>query len=100
MWVRSLGQEVTLEEEMATYTSILAWVIPWTQELGELQSMGSQRVGQTEVTQHSTSAICCRIIFHNTHVVEQVMSFFSLTMDSNLTFPFNKAPYNERLSES
>ena len=50
MWVRSLGQEVSLEEEMATYTSILAWIIPWTQELGDLQSMGSQRVGQTEVT--------------------------------------------------
>ena len=50
MWVRSLGHEVSLEEEMATYTSILAWIIPWTQELGDLQSMGSQRVGQTEVT--------------------------------------------------
>ena len=100
MWVRSLGQEDSLEEELATYTSILAWIIPWTQEPGELQSMGSQRVGQTEVTQHNTSAICCWIIFHNTHVVEQVMTLFSLTKDSNLTFPFNKAPYDERLVES
>ena len=50
MWVRSLGQEDSLEEELATYTSILAWIIPWTQEPGELQSMGSQRVGQTEAT--------------------------------------------------
>ena len=34
-----------LEEEMATHSSILAWEIPWTEELGGLQSMGSQRVG-------------------------------------------------------
>ena len=50
MWVQSLGQEDSLEEEMATYTNILAWIIPWTQDPGELQSMGSKRVGQTEVT--------------------------------------------------
>ena len=43
MWVRSLGQEDSLEEELATYTSILAWIIPWTQEPGELQSMESQK---------------------------------------------------------
>ena len=44
-WVLSLGWEVPLEKEMATYSSILAWGIPWTEELGGLQSMGSQRVG-------------------------------------------------------
>ena len=44
-WVRSLGQEDPLEKEMATYSSILAWRIPWTEEPGELQSTGSQRVG-------------------------------------------------------
>ena len=38
MWVQSLGQEDPLEEEMATHTSILAWKIPWTEELGGLQS--------------------------------------------------------------
>ena len=43
--VRSLGQEDPLEEEMATHSSILAWRIPWTEEPGGLQSMGSQRVG-------------------------------------------------------
>ena len=42
IWVRSLGQEVPLEEEMATHSSILAWGIPWTEEPGGLQSMGSQ----------------------------------------------------------
>ena len=42
--VRSLGQEDPLEKEMATHSSILAWKIPWVEEPGGLQSMGSQRV--------------------------------------------------------
>ena len=48
MWetqVRSLGQEDPLEKEMEIHSSILAWRIPWTEEAGGLQSMGSQRVG-------------------------------------------------------
>ena len=43
--VRSLVQEDPLEERMATHSSMLAWRIPWTEEPGGLQSMGSQRVG-------------------------------------------------------
>ena len=43
-WVRSLGQEDSLEKEMAIHSSILAWRIPWTEEPGRLQSMGFQRV--------------------------------------------------------
>ena len=43
--VRSLDREDALEKEMATYSSILVWSIPWTEEPGGLQSMGSQRVG-------------------------------------------------------
>ena len=43
--VRSLGQEDPLEKEMATYSSILAWKISWTEEPGGLQSMRLQRVG-------------------------------------------------------
>ena len=43
--VRSLSWDDTLEKEMATHSSILAWRIPWTEEPGRLQSMGSQRVG-------------------------------------------------------
>ena len=43
--IQSLGQEDPLEEEMATHSSILDWEIPWTEEPGGLQSMGSQRVG-------------------------------------------------------
>ena len=45
MWVRSLGWEKPLEKEMATHSSILAWEIPWTEEPGRLQSVGSQRIG-------------------------------------------------------
>ena len=43
--VRSLGQEDPLEKEMATHSGILAWRIPWTEEPGGLQSLGSLRVG-------------------------------------------------------
>ena len=45
-WVRSLGQEDSLEKEMATHSSTLAWKIPWTEKPGRLKSMGLQRVGQ------------------------------------------------------
>ena len=45
IWVRFLGREDPLEKEMAIYSSILAWRIPWTEEPGGLQSMGSQRLG-------------------------------------------------------
>ena len=43
MQVRTLGQEDPLEKEMATHSSILAWEIPWTEEPGGLQSMGSEK---------------------------------------------------------
>ena len=46
-WVRSLGREDPLEKEMATHSSILAWRIPWTEEPGGLQSMGSQESDMT-----------------------------------------------------
>ena len=45
IWVQSLGQEDPLEKEMATHSSILAREIPWIEEPGRLQSLGSQRVG-------------------------------------------------------
>ena len=44
-WVQSLGLEDLLKKKMATYSNILAWRIPLTEESGELQSMGCQRVG-------------------------------------------------------
>ena len=47
-WVQSLGQEDTLDEEMVAHSNILAWTIPWTEEPGGLQSMGSQKQLTTE----------------------------------------------------
>ena len=45
IWVQSPGQEDLLEKEMTIHSSILAWEIPWTEEPGELESMGSQKIG-------------------------------------------------------
>ena len=47
-WVQSQGWKDPLKKEMATHSSTLAWKIPWTEEPGRLQSMGSQRVGHYE----------------------------------------------------
>ena len=49
-WVQSLGWEDPLEKGMATHSNILAWRIPWTEESGGLQFMGSQRVGHDWMT--------------------------------------------------
>ena len=53
MQVQSLYQEDHLEKEMAAHSSILAWKIPWTEDSGKLQSMGSQRVGHDLETEHA-----------------------------------------------
>ena len=55
-WVQSLGQEDPLEKGMAAHSSTLAWRIPWTEELGGLQSLGSRRIR------------------HNTHSVKQLQT--------------------------
>ena len=51
-WIRPLDWEDPLEEEMATHSSVLAWEIPWTKELGGLQSVGSHRVGHDLTHKH------------------------------------------------
>ena len=53
MQLQSLGREGPLENEMATHSSILAWRIPWTEEPGRLQSMGSQESDTPEAIQHT-----------------------------------------------
>ena len=58
MWVRSLGQKDSLEESKATHSSILAWVIPWTEEPGGLQSIWSKELETTEMTQHAHMQGC------------------------------------------
>ena len=65
-WVRSLGREDPLEEEMATPSSVLAWRIPWTEEPGGLQSMGPQRVGHDWATNphQSRQQTCQHFVNH------------------------------------
>ena len=57
-WVQFLGWEDPLEKEMANYSSILAWEIPWTEEPGGLQSMGSQRVGYDLGVKQQQQQLC------------------------------------------
>ena len=63
--VRSLGREDILEKGMETHSSIFAWGMSWTEEPGELQSMGSQRIGHNGVTstRHTTKAIKEKNVF-------------------------------------
>ena len=64
--VRTLGQEDPLEKEMATHSNILAWRIPWTEDPGGLQSMGSQRVAHNWLANTFTlSLYLYRIIIHS-----------------------------------
>ena len=53
--VQFLGWEDALEEEITTHSSTLAWRIPWTEEPGGLQSIGSQRVGHNLASEHTAS---------------------------------------------
>ena len=54
-WVPFLGQEEPLEKKMASHSSSLAWKIPWTEELGRLQSVGLQELDTTEQLNHQTT---------------------------------------------
>ena len=69
-WIRSLDLEDPLEKEMATYSSTLAWKIPWTEEPGGLQFMGSQRIGHDSMTSLSPSLVECLLKF-STHFLFQ-----------------------------
>ena len=65
-WVASLGRKDNLEEKMAAHSNILAWRIPWTEEPGRLQSMGSQRVAHNWLANTFTLSLCLyRIIIHS-----------------------------------
>ena len=65
-WVPTLGQEDSLENDMAMHTSILAWKIPWTQETGELQSMRLQELDTVKrLNHHHFFIIVCCIILLN-----------------------------------
>ena len=71
--VRSLGREDPLEKEIATHSSTLAWKIPWMEEPGRLQSMGSQRVRHDWVTSlHFTYMeviVCLNTLYKNSNIL-------------------------------
>ena len=69
-WFWFLGWEDPLEEGMATHSSILAWRIPWTEEPGRLQSMGSQRIRHDWATNH-TAKQNSRKFLHHYHVTNR-----------------------------
>ena len=65
-----MGQEEPLEKGMTTHSSILAWRIPWTEEPGELQSVGLQRVGHNRATNTEQQQICHNnISTHKNHFI-------------------------------
>ena len=79
--VQSLVWEDTLEEEMATHSSILVWKVPWTEELSRLQSIKSQRVGQDLVTDHTCTwhtRLPTLGIFHQNYVFTPCFRWLAL----------------------
>ena len=75
--IKSLGWKDPLEKGMATYSSILAWKIPWKQELGELYSMGSQRVGHDWETKTYS-----QVLFYNKNAKSRpVRSYKKFTLN-------------------
>ena len=88
MWIGSLGQEDPLDREMATYSSILAWEIPWTEEHGGLHSMVSQRVRHhlaTKLQQPVMSGL--RVPVSRTQMVIYIVNFCTLSEGSFLIQP-------------
>ena len=92
MWVRSLGQEDPPEEEMATYSSTLAWKIPWTEEPGRVQSKGSQRVRHDSATEQPTIhlLIHCNwfLEYESESLSQDICTSYSLCLEhSTLLYP-------------
>ena len=75
----SLGQEDRLRKERATHSSILAWEIPWTEELGGLQSMGLQRVGHDLMTkQEQQYFLAVNLVFLRINTITIVYLYINL----------------------
>ena len=92
-WVWSLDWEDPLEKGMTTYSSILAWRIPWTEEPGELQPMGLQRVGQDWAT---NTGVCAHARAHahthtHTHIYIAVVVVRSLSCIQLFATPWTVA---------
>ena len=93
-WVQSLGQDDPLEKVMSTHSNVLAWRIPWTDEPGGLQSLGSQRVRHNWVTKIKNKL---KIILFPT--ASKIWSAYGLTWwkIELKTYNINYKPYWERL---
>ena len=98
MWIQSLGQEDSLEEEMAIHPSVLAWRIPWTEEPGRLQSIELHRVW------HDWSNLACMYIYIYIHsqymfiwcffrIISGSFSWHSITWLFFFFFFFTKSKY-------
>ena len=80
MWVQSLGWEDPMEQEMATHSSILVWEIPWTEEPGGRPSMGSQRVGHSQVHTHTpTHSVSLSLSWFDCHKSLGTNSWYMLS---------------------
>ena len=78
-WVQSLGWEDPLDKEMATHSSTLVWKIPWTEELGRLQSLGPQRAGHDFTFTFMVDLLCCIISsVQQSDMVIYILSFLTL----------------------
>ena len=83
-WVCSLGLEDPLEEDMATHSSVLAWRVPWTEEPGGLQSIGSQRAGHDCLTNTSTFIMMRRKDGQMHREVRKRYDIYNMNVDSRL----------------
>ena len=104
MQVKPLGLEDALEEEMATHSNILSWKIPWTEEPHGLQSMGSQRVGQDLVTEHTTATFRRLDVHWGIGIYDHTSPVSSLllggtSMERTLWFSLSKPPLCSRGDE-
>ena len=93
-----LGREDPMEKEIATHSSILAWRIPWTEVLGGLQSLGSQRVGHNLATKQQLEAAFMPILIGYLSYI-RLFSFQSLSRALKMIKTGSGAPQPQRSQE-
>ena len=93
-WVQFLGQEDPLEKEMVIHSSTFAWKIPWMEERGGLQSMGSQRVGRDWATSLSLwiRNLDRKISYQWPDIIIAVQYLFCLSFGNSTWFSLNDCP--------
>ena len=96
-WVWSLGWEDPLEKEMATHSSTLAWKIPWMEDPGRLQPMGSQRVGHDWATSLSLSWLLMELI-HN--LKNKCLQFQMISLENSTKHKKTNTNFTQSLPEN